>query len=104
MKEGNARVEGHEAAVPAPIGSGSLPWGTLAIIFMSHFIVDSNSSFLPALLPVLREKFHLTLSSAGFLVFLVIASNSMTQPFSGIVVDRWPRLPWLAVGMVGSAV
>ncbi len=104
MKEGDARVEGHEAAGPAPIGSGSLPWGSLAIIFMSHFIVDSNSSFLPALLPVLREKFHLTLSSAGFLVFLVIASNSMTQPFSGIVVDRWPRLPWLAVGMVGSAV
>ncbi len=101
MKEGNTRMEGHGAA---PIGSASLPWGTLSIIFMSHFIVDSNSSFLPALLPVLREKFHLTLSSAGFLVFLVIISNSMTQPFSGIVVDRWPRLPWLALGMVGSTV
>ena len=104
MKEGSTRMEGHGVAGTAPIGSASLPWGTLAIIFMSHFIVDSNASFLPVLLPVLSEKFHLTLSSAGLLVFFAIMSNSMFQPISGIVVDRWPRLPWLAVGVVGSTV
>ena len=87
----------------APASPPSFPWGAMAILFFAHFVVDSLVSLLSPLLPLLREKFQLTLSQAGLLVSILSLSNALAQPLTAVVVDRWPRLPWLIVGLGGSA-
>jgi len=80
------------------------PWGTIGLLFMAHFVVDSQVSFLSPLLPLLREKFGLTLGAAGALIGLLGIFNAGSQPITAIVTDRWPRLPWLGIGLIGSAI
>ncbi len=81
-----------------------VPWGALSILFMAHFVVDSMANFIAPLLPLLREKFQVSLSTGGLLLTFVSMSAALSQPVTAILVDRWPSLPWLAVGMVGSSV
>ncbi|MEE9274358.1 MAG: MFS transporter [bacterium] len=103
-----AREFGAEGAgASAARGRGFLkgvPWTATALLFMAHFVVDSHVSFLSPLLPLLREKFQLSLGAVGMLVYLLSMSNALAQPLTAVVVDRWPRLPWLVVGVVGSSV
>jgi len=80
-----------------------LPWGPIGLLFMAHFVVDSQVSFLSPLLPLLSEKFGLTLGAAGTLVALLSFFNAGSQPLTAIVTDRWPRLPWLSIGLISSS-
>ena len=93
------------APVPgeAPASLSAFPWGAMAILFFAHFVVDSLVSMLSPLLPLLRVKFQMSLSEAGLLVSALSLSNALSQPVTALVVDRWPRLPWLVVGLGGSA-
>ena len=59
----------------------------VAIVASGHGVHDTYTAFLPALLPVLMEKFSLTNTTAGLLtVFLQIPS--LLQPFIGHLADR----------------
>ncbi|MBI4252360.1 MAG: MFS transporter [Candidatus Tectomicrobia bacterium] len=98
-----AKPLGAPASAPGLAPPASFPWGAMAILFFAHFVVDSLVSLLSPLLPLLREKFQLTLSQAGLLVSILSLSNALAQPLTAVVVDRWPRLPWLIVGLGGSA-
>ena len=46
----------------SPNSSSPAPWFSMGLLFLAHFMVDSQISFLSPLLPLIREKFHLTLS------------------------------------------
>lgn len=81
----------------------SAPWGAIGLLFLAHFVVDSQISFLSPLLPLLSEKFHIDLGAAGVLVGLLAFFVAGTQVFTSIITDRWPRLPWLAIGLIGSS-
>ena len=94
---------GIASAKHAPAASESFPWVAMAILVFAHFVVDSLVSMLSPLLPLLREKFQISLSQAGLLVTTLSLSNAFAQPVTAVVVDRWPRLPWLIVGLGGSA-
>ncbi|MEK6710168.1 MAG: MFS transporter [Nitrospinota bacterium] len=96
------------SAIPSPAGApptgaGRFPWGALSVLFFAHFVVDSLVSMLSPLLPLLREKLQISLSQAGVLVSLLSLCNALSQPLTAVIVDRWPRLPWLLVGLAGSA-
>ncbi len=61
--------------------------GGVSIVSSAHAVHDTYTAFLPALLPVLIEKFSLTNTAAGLLsVFLQIPS--LLQPFIGHLADR----------------
>jgi FSR family fosmidomycin resistance protein-like MFS transporter len=61
--------------------------GGVAIVSTAHAVHDTYTAFLPALLPVLIQKFSLSNTSAGLLsVFLQIPS--LLQPFIGHLADR----------------
>jgi FSR family fosmidomycin resistance protein-like MFS transporter len=61
--------------------------GGVTIVSTAHAVHDTYTAFLPALLPVLIEKFSLTNTLAGLLsVFLTIPS--LLQPFIGHLADR----------------
>ena len=80
-----------------------IPWGALAILFTAHFVVDGTVNFIAPLLPLIREQFQVSLSTGGLLLTFVSMSAAISQPVTAILVDRWPGLPWLVFGMVGSA-
>ena len=92
-----------DASVSAQDAANDIPWGALAILFTAHFVVDGTVNFIAPLLPLIREKFQVSLSTGGLLLTFVSMSAALSQPVTAILVDRWPGLPWLAVGMVGSA-
>ena len=93
--------------IDATLGEGGpaqdIPWGALAILFTAHFVVDGTVNFIAPLLPLIREQFQVSLSTGGLLLTFVSMSAALSQPVTAILVDRWPTLPWLVFGMVGSA-
>lgn len=67
----------------------------VTIISSGHAVHDTYTAFLPALLPVLIEKFTLTNTTAGLLsVFAQIPS--LLQPFIGHLADR-RNLRWFII-------
>ena len=98
-----SRAEEIETGVGAQVPAQDIPWGALAILFTAHFVVDGTVNFIAPLLPLIREQFQVSLSAGGLLLTFVSMSAALSQPVTAILVDRWPTLPWLVFGMVGSA-
>ena len=98
-----SRAEEIETGVGQQDPAQDIPWGALAILFTAHFVVDGTVNFIAPLLPLIREQFQVSLSTGGLLLTFVSMSAALSQPVTAVLVDRWPTLPWLAVGMVGSA-
>jgi len=84
----------------------------LALLAAAHFSIDSYSSFLTPLLPLLVAKLGLNLTAVGALVACASISSSLSQPLFGLLADRMRR-PWFVafgplvaatfLGAVGSA-
>ena len=79
------------------------PWTAMSLLFLAHFVVDSQVSFLAPLLPYLREKFEISLATAGILISLQAFCVTASQPLTALITDRFPHLPWLAIGLIGSS-
>jgi FSR family fosmidomycin resistance protein-like MFS transporter len=60
----------------------------VAIISGGHSVHDTFQAFLPAILPVLIEKFSLIKTEAG-LLSVFIQAPSLLQPFIGYLADRF---------------
>ncbi|MGB4596073.1 MAG: MFS transporter [Anaerolineaceae bacterium] len=58
-----------------------------ALVAVAHSVHDTFSSFFPALLPLLIEKFSMTNTMAGGLN-LVIQLPALTQPLIGYIADK----------------
>ena len=58
-----------------------------ALVAVAHGVHDTFSSFFPALLPLLIEKFSMTNTMAGSLN-LVIQLPALTQPLIGYIADK----------------
>jgi FSR family fosmidomycin resistance protein-like MFS transporter len=82
----------------------AVPWASVSILFFVHFVVDSHAQFFAPLIPLLQEKFHFSLTTAGFLISMQSLTSAATQPVTALIIDRWPWIPWLAVGIVGSSI
>jgi FSR family fosmidomycin resistance protein-like MFS transporter len=78
--------------------------GGVAILFITHFVVDSHGTFFAPLIPLLREKFQFSLATAGMLISVQSMTSAISQPLTALLIDRWPRLPWLPVGIVGCSI
>jgi FSR family fosmidomycin resistance protein-like MFS transporter len=76
-----------------------------------HLAVDFASGSVPALIPFLTDRFHLSYALAGLLLLGSTASSSLVQPLFGLWSDRRGAL-WLipggtllaAIGVGGAAV
>jgi FSR family fosmidomycin resistance protein-like MFS transporter len=77
-----------------------------------HFATDLYPGFLPALLPLLIEKFQFSFTRASLLAMVMGFSTSLTQPFFGYLADRlggrWlivfgPAVAGLCLSLVGLA-
>ena len=62
-----------------------------------HLAVDFASGSVPALIPFLTDKFHLSYALAALLLLAATISSSLVQPLFGLLSDRRGAL-WLIPG------
>lgn len=74
-----------------------------AILFAlcaSHLLNDVMQSLIPAVYPVLKEKYALSYSQVGLITFTFQLTASVLQPVVGLATDRRPQPFSLAAGMI----
>lgn len=71
----------------------------MGVLSSGHFAVDFASGSVPALIPFLRDRFHLSYALAATLLLAVTLSSSLVQPLFGLRSDRRGAL-WLIPGGV----
>lgn len=87
-KRGSIRVVPHEHK---PFQTGNV-----LLLSFSHFIHDIYTSFLAPLLPLIIEKFSISLGQAG-LLSTVMQIPSLFNPLIGMMVDRKGLVKWLII-------
>ena len=73
-----------------------------AILFTSgtcHLLNDMIQSVIPAIYPLLKEKFGFTFAQIGIITLVFQLTSSVLQPFVGRYADRHPQPYSLAMGM-----
>jgi FSR family fosmidomycin resistance protein-like MFS transporter len=73
--------------------------GVLAAISLCHGLNDLLQSVLPAVYPLLKERYVLDFGQIGLITFANTSTASLLQPFVGLFTDRRPRPFSLPVGM-----
>jgi FSR family fosmidomycin resistance protein-like MFS transporter len=71
----------------------------LVMISCSHMLNDLMQSVVPAVYPVLKDKFSLDYADVGLLTFTWQLMASILQPVVGIYTDKHPQPFSLALGM-----
>ena len=87
-------------------------FGKIACLVMGHFVTDLYPAFLAPLLPLLIDKFQISLTSASLLAMVLALSTSLTQPFFGFLFDKidgrrimifGPAVGGLSMSLIGLA-
>jgi FSR family fosmidomycin resistance protein-like MFS transporter len=72
----------------------------LVALSVSHMLNDAMQSLMPAVYPLLKDKYALTFTQVGLITFTFQATASLLQPVVGLSTDRRPRPFSLAFGMI----
>lgn len=82
------------------ISGGSNPaYAVLLSIGFAHLLNDMMQSVIPAVYPLLKEKFGFTFVQIGIITLVFQLTSSLLQPFSGRLADKHPQPYSLAIGM-----
>ncbi|PWG78794.1 MFS transporter [Pararcticibacter amylolyticus] len=74
-------------------------YSILFAISFTHLLNDMMQSVIPAVYPLIKEKYHLSFTQIGLITFTFQLTASLLQPFVGHYTDRTPRPYSLAAGM-----
>ena len=77
---------------------------TIALISTAHAVLDSYSSFLFQLLPVMTVRLGLKPSQAGWLTPMLMISSSLMQPVYGMISDRYLKRSMAVFGPLVAAI
>ncbi|MEW6720547.1 MAG: MFS transporter [Thermodesulfobacteriota bacterium] len=80
------------------------PGFLLFLFFLGHLFTDFVQGAIPALLPFLKERFHLSYAVTGMLMMATHLTSSVVQPLFGYVSDRRPLPALMPLGLAVSAV
>ena len=89
-------------SIPMPLSQLAADRTVYPILFMiciTHLLNDMMQSVIPAVYPLLKEKFGFTFAQIGIITLVFQMTSSLLQPFAGRYADRHPRPYSLAVGM-----
>jgi MFS transporter, FSR family, fosmidomycin resistance protein len=87
-------------APPAQAASAeSTVFALLLALSFSHLLNDTVQSLLPAVYPVLKEKFSLDFGQIGLITLAFQLTASLLQPLVGLYSDKRPKPYSLAIGM-----
>lgn len=71
----------------------------LLMVCITHLLNDMMQSVIPAVYPLLKEKFGFTFAQIGVITLVFQLTSSLLQPVAGRLADRHPRPYSLAAGM-----
>lgn len=74
-------------------------YSMLIICSISHFLNDMIQSVIPAIYPMVKDKFGFTFAQIGIITFVFQMTSSILQPFVGLYADKRPRPYALSAGM-----
>jgi MFS transporter, FSR family, fosmidomycin resistance protein len=77
---------------------------TIGLLSAAHFVMDSYSSFLFPLLPLMAVKLKLTPAQAGLLPPTLTIASSLMQPVYGIISDRYLKRSMAVFGPLIAAI
>lgn len=84
-------------------GSPTMVEGTvysmLIICSISHFLNDMIQSIIPAIYPIMKDKFNYSFAQIGIITLVFQMTSSILQPFTGFYADKHPRPYALSAGM-----
>src|SRR4051794_14619229 len=81
-------------------GEREAVFAVLAALSVSHLLNDTMQSLLPAVYPVLKERYALSFTQVGLITFVFQITASLLQPVVGFATDRRPQPYSLAFGMI----
>jgi FSR family fosmidomycin resistance protein-like MFS transporter len=80
-----------------------LQWIQLVVLSGVHFLVDMFGNVLPAILPVIRDDFHVTLVVGGFVLASVPLASNAVQILTGRLRPNKTKPLFLHLGVILSA-
>lgn len=87
------KIKGH------PYLTEGTAYAILFTIGTCHLLNDMIQSVIPAIYPLLKEKFGFTFAQIGIITLVFQLTSSVLQPFVGRYADRHPQPYSLATGM-----
>jgi FSR family fosmidomycin resistance protein-like MFS transporter len=77
---------------------------TITLLSTAHFALDSYSSFLFQLLPLMAVKLSLTPAQAGLVPPMLTIASSLMQPVYGVISDRYLKRSMVVFGPLIAAI
>src|SRR5262249_59733319 len=77
---------------------------TIALLSTAHFALDSYSSYLFQLLPLMAIKLRLTPAQAGLVPPMLTIASSLMQPVYGVISDRYLKRSMVVFGPLIAAI
>ena len=77
---------------------------TIALLSTAHCVLDSYSSFLFQLLPLMATKLRLTPAQAGLVPPMLTIASSLMQPVYGVISDRYLKRSMVVFGPLIAAI
>lgn len=74
-------------------------YSMLVICSISHFLNDMIQSIIPAIYPIMKDKFNYSFAQIGIITLVFQMASSILQPFTGFYADKHPRPYALSAGM-----
>ena len=77
---------------------------TITLLSTAHFVLDSYSSFLFQLLPLMAMRLRLTPAQAGLVPPMLTVASSLMQPVYGVISDRYLKRSMVVFGPLIAAI
>src|SRR5262245_21263301 len=75
----------------------------LALLTLSHLVVDAYATTVPALLPFWQARFGLTYGLSGLITGIGSVTSSVAQPLVGMLADRGRNPRWIVLSCLVAA-
>jgi len=76
----------------------------LLLLFFGHMTSDMYPGMLSPLLPLILERYGLSMATAGVLIMVLQGFCNLSQPFVGFLNDHHPMKSFLWLGLLVSAI
>ncbi len=79
-------------------------YSILLTISVAHMLNDMMQSVIPAIYPIIKEKYNFTFTQIGMINLVFQLTASVLQPVVGIYTDKHPKPFSLSIGMSSTLV
>lgn len=84
---------------PLKTSTGKTAFNVLAAIAFAHFFNDLLQAVVPAIYPMLQQRYQLSMTQIGIITFCFQLSASILQPIVGAYTDKHPKPFSQVIGM-----